>query len=259
MKNRLLFRYTLAVSGIFLIILLAGYFAGYRLGSGLMLTKEQNIIITDIPNSAQIFTDYSLHTGAKNNEISIPLLPGNHTIIVSAKGYWPWKYLVTVPENKSITMRAFLIPQVPKGKILSGSNSLQAEKKITAIKLPNYTHPLKLTDECMSLAVSGNQVIATPFPSTSSCTPPLYLCLNDKCTPTIVFSSAGKITRLISYPGRTDAILIKINNTIYAISIDPRSPRTFAPLLKGISPMFALGKNKTLLVQDEKTIYRLTL
>jgi len=259
MKNRLLFRYTIATSGILLLVLFAGYSAGYRLGAGLVLTREQNVIITNIPNDAKIFSHYALHTGIRNNTISISLIPGNHTILASAKGYWPWKYMVTVPENKSVTVRAFLIPQVPKGKILSGTKRLQAKKKIASVVLPTSTQPLKLTNECLSLSVSSNQVIATPFPRSSSCTPPPYLCLDNTCSPTIVFSSEKKIARLISYPGRDDAILIEIGNTIYALSIDPRSPRTFAPLLKGISPMIAQGKDGTLLVQDEKTIYQLTL
>ncbi len=259
MKNRLLFQYTIAISGIFLLILFAGYSTGYRLGAGLVLTREQNVIITDIPNNAKIFSDYALHTDVRNNTISISLIPGNHTLLVSAKGYWPWKYMVTIPNNKSITVRAFLIPQVPKGEILSGTKRLQAKKEITNIILPTPAHPLKLTPKCLSLAVSGNQVVATPFLHSSACTPPPYLCLDNTCSPTIIFSSAKKITSLISYPGRDDAILIGIGNTIYALSIDPRSPRTFAPLIRGVSPMITQGKYDTLLVQDEKTIYQLTL
>ncbi|HEC94066.1 MAG TPA: hypothetical protein ENI56_01685 [Candidatus Kaiserbacteria bacterium] len=259
MKNRLLFRYTIAISGLFMLILFAGYTAGYRLGAGLVLTREQEVIITNIPNDAKIFSDYALRTGILNNTISISLIPGNHMLLASAKGYWPWKYMVTVPESKSITVRAFLIPRVPKGKILNGNERLLAKKKIASVVLPTPAQPLTFTNECMSLATSGNQVIATPLPPSSSCTPPPYLCSKNTCSPTIIFSSAKKITGLIPYPGRDDAILIEIGNTIYALSIDPRAPRTFAPLLKGISPRMAQGKDNTLFVQDEKTIYQLTL
>ncbi len=259
MKNRLLFRYTIAISGLFVLVLFIGYASGYRLGAGLVLTREQQVIITDIPNDARVFSDYALHTNIRNHTISISLVPGNHMLLASAKGYWPWKYLVSVPEDKSITIRAFLIPHVPKGKILSGTERLRAKEKIAEVVLPTSTQPLTFTKKCMSLAISGNQVIATPFSHPSSCTPPQYLCSENTCSPTIIFSSPKKITRLIPYPGRDDAILIEIGNTIYALSIDPRAPRTFAPLLKGISPLIAQGKNNTLLVQDERTIYQLTL
>ncbi len=259
MKNRLLFRYTIIISGLFLLILFVGYTSGYRLGPGLVLTKEQQVILTGIPNDASVFSDYALDKNIRNNTIIISLVPGNHTLLVSAKGYWPWKYMVTVPENKSVTVRAFLIPRIPKGKILSGTERATAEKKLKASVSLNNNKRLLLADACMSLSVSNNQIIATPLSGSVSCTPPPYLCLNNTCAPTIIFSSRNKIIQFMTYPGRNDAILLEIGNTVYALSIDPRSPRTFAPLLKGIKPVIAPGKNNTLLVQDEKTVYQLTL
>lgn len=259
MKNRLLFRYTIIISGLFLLLLFVGYASGYRLGPGLVLTKEQQVIITNIPNDAKVFSDLAPRKNVQNNIITISLIPGNHTLLVSAKGYWPWKYMVNVPENRSVTVRAFLIPQIPKGVLLSGSKRKVAEKKIKASVLTSKNKPLLFANICMSLSVSNNQVIATPLTTSSSCTPPPYLCLNDTCAPIIIFSSGKKISRLMKYPGRNDAILLEINNTIYALSIDPRSPRTFAPLLKGIHPIIAPGVGNNLLIQDENTVYQLTL
>ncbi len=259
MKNRLLFHYTIIMSGLFLLLLFGAYASGYRLGPGLVLTKEQQITIVGIPNNASVFSDYALHKNIKNNKIVISLIPGNHTLLVSAKGYWPWKYMVTIPENKSISVRAFLIPRVQKGKILTGVEKANAEKKIKMSITTSVDGPLHLTNVCMTLSISNNQVIATPISDSSSCTPPPYLCSGNTCAPTIIFSSGKKISRLMVYPERNDAILVEIANTVYALSIDPRAPRTFAPLLKGIHPIIAQGKGSTLLVQDEKTVYQLTL
>ena len=259
MKNHLLFRYTIIISGLFLLLLFGAYASGYRLGPGLVLTKERQVTIIGIPNNASVFSDYALHKNIKDNRIVISLIPGNHTLLVSAKGYWPWKYMVTIPENKSITIHAFLIPQIPKGKILNGLEKVSAKKKIKEYVSLNTSKPLLFTDTCTSLSVSNNQVIATPLSNSPSCTPPPYLCIDNTCVPTIIFSSSKKISQLMAYPGREDAILIEIGNTVYALSIDPRSPRTFAPLLKGIHPIIAAGKGNTLLVQDEKTVYQLTL
>ncbi len=259
MKNRLLFNYVIAASVLFLLLLTGMYMSGYRIGPGLVLTKEQQIIITNLPNNAQVFLDYAPRGIAHNHTLTLSLVPGNHTILASAKTYWPWKHFIVVPENKSITVRAFLIPQVPKGIILTSIKKDNAEKKIDATVLPNNTHPLNFINKCISLTVSRNQIIATPIEKSSSCTPPSYLCIDNTCKPTVVFSSAQKISGVIPYPGRNDAIIISIGKNIYALSIDPRSPRTFAPLLKGIAPKIASGENETLLVRDEKTVYQLTL
>lgn len=248
-------------SVVFLILLGVGYFSGYRIGPGITLVKTHTLTITNLPNGATVFTDYATRGTTSTSTMKVSLVPGTHTVLISANDYWPFSTIVTVPENANATVRVFMVPKTVAGTILHGKEASAAKKLVAKQTLPTAKDPLIMGNGCALISVTAmRQIIATPT-TTPSCTPPPFLCIdsNGKCATTIIFSPTQKPTDVLPYPGRQDALLISIGKTIYAFSLDPRNQPHGVPVLSGISPRMALTAKGTVVVVDQSTAYQLTL
>jgi len=235
------------------------YATGYRIGPNISLVKTHTLTITDIPKGASIFADYVLRSKSTRNTASISLVPGMHTILVSAQNYSPWASLVAVPESTNVTVRAIMIPKAVSGTLLSGSAARKARAFIKRTVLPTIKNPLVLAGGCALVSVSANyEIIATPT-TTPTCTPPPYFCIDNTCTKTVVFPPEAKLSALVTYPNRNDALLAVIGKNIFAISLDPRAPRTFVSILHGIAPHMAQLPDGAVVVYDQSAVYSLSL
>ncbi|HQU08073.1 MAG: hypothetical protein B7X04_03610 [Parcubacteria group bacterium 21-54-25] len=257
--QRYLFPGVIITSVALVVLLGVGYMMGYRLGPGITLVKTHTLTITDLPVNATVFTDYTSRGTTATSTMTANLIPGTHTLLASATGYWPWSTIVTVPDNKNVVANAFLVPKITNGTLLSGSAAQAARTLVAHQTLPTAAHPLLMADGCALVSVTDiNQIVAVPT-TTPSCTPPPYLCIGGTCATTVILSPVAQPTAVVPYPGRQDALLIGIDKTIYALSLDPRSPRTFAPILRGIAPRIAVQPDGTVVVVDQSTVYQLTL
>ncbi len=256
--HRYLFWGIVSLSVVFLLALGTGYALGYRIGPGITLVKVRSLTITHLVPGATVFIDRSSRGTAATSTMTLALVPGHHAVLISAPNTWPFSTIVTIPENKNATLAAFLIPHTPNGTLLEGPAAKTARAAVAHTALPTITHPLVMENGCALVSVNtANQIIAAPT-TTPACTPPPFLCLDNSCAPTIVFSPKEKPTAVLPYPGRQDALLVGIGKVIYALSLDPRSPQTFAPLLQGISPRIATDTQGTVVV-DQSAAYKLTL
>ena len=254
-----LFLGVILASAVFVLLLGGGYLMGYRVGPGITLVKTHLLTITNLPRGASVFTDYAPRGTSEASTMHITLVPGQHTVLISAKGYWPWDHVVTVPNNTNATVHALMVPKVTSGTLLSGAKAKAARERVAAQTLPSATKPLVLENGCALISLTDtNQIIATPT-TTPSCTPPPFLCVGGTCAPTVILSPVKKPTTIVPYPHREDALLIAIGKTVYALSLDPRTPRTFAPVLKGIAPQLTTEQNGTVVVVDKSAAYRLAL
>ncbi|HFC10888.1 MAG TPA: hypothetical protein ENJ75_01695 [Candidatus Kaiserbacteria bacterium] len=253
------------VATAFVIIVLAiisfiGYNAGYRIGPNISLVKTRSLTITNLPEHSHIFTDYAPRGESIKSTLSIPLVPGTHMVLVTSQNYFPWTTLVTIPDNKNIKVRALLVPKAVSGTLLKGSEAKTALSYIENQTLPTIDKPLTLANGCalVSLSKDKRTIIATPT-TTPSCTPPVYLCASGTCAPTIIYSPKIPPTAILAYPKHTDAFLVLVGKNLYALSLDPRSPRTFARVLHGISPKVASEKDGTVVVSDQSSVYTISL
>ena len=64
---------------------------------------------------------------------------------------------------------------------------------------------------------------------------------------------------MLPYPGRQDALLVGLNNVLYAIELDPRSPQFFAPVLTATNPVFGLLSDGTLVVKNDSAVFTIKL
>lgn len=257
--QRYIFWGVIILSTVFISLLGIGYMTGYRLGPGITLVRVHELHITNLPVGANVFTDYASRGFSATTTMNIVLVPGAHDVIVSKKGFWPWRTIATIPEDKDATVRALLIPKIVTGTLLQGTEAKVAGALAKETTRPSVQNPLVLENGCALVSVSDtNKIIATPV-TTSTCTPPRFLCVGNTCAPTVIFSPVSKPTSVVSYPGRKDALLVGIGKIVYALSIDPRNPRTFAPILHGIAPRLVVMPSGMVVVVDQSAVYQLAL
>lgn len=234
------------------------YAQGYRIGPNISLVKTRTLTITDLPKGASIFVDYAPRGESNGSTMQIALVPGTHTLLVSAQNYSPWAKIVTLPENTNGTVRALMVPKALSGTLLSGAAAKKAREIIAHATLPTKKDPLVLAGGCALVSVSANEIIATPV-TTATCTPPPYFCVKSSCAQTIILSPKQTLSALVTYPHRHDALVALIGKNIYAFSLDPRAPRTFVSILHGIAPKMGVRADGTVVVADQSSVYTLSL
>ncbi len=236
------------------------YIAGYRIGPSITLIKTRTLTVTGLSDGAAVFADYAPRGESKGNTLSIELVPGPHTILVTAQNYAAWTGLVTVPKGTDSSIAALLVPKAVSGTLLSGEAAHAARTLIDHATLPTEAQPLSMANGCALVFVSAenNTVVAAPT-TTPACTPPSYLCASGTCEKTLIFTPPSRPSALFAYPGRQDALLVLIGQDLYALSLDPREPRTFTRVLHGIDPRAAVEPDGTIVVADQSSVYTLSL
>jgi hypothetical protein len=233
------------------------YVAGFRVTAGLTLVRVGTLEIDGLPRDAMVYVDYGQRGTSSTGIMRIPLMPGNHTVIVSENGANPWETIVPIAANQTAATSPILIPVKPGIMPLAAADAKAAAAALAGAKIPSAMDPL--TVGCSSLAVDSNRVIASTATSTPDCATPAYLCAAGSCAPTIVYSPVARIRAIAPYPGHTDAILVVAGDTLYALGLDPRTPQAFAPLLSAPGVMIAALPSGGIVVRNTSGTYALSL
>jgi hypothetical protein len=242
---------------LFIAVLAGGYLAGYRPGPGLTIVRVGMVSFADLPKGTNVYADQAPHGTAKNGgTLAIDLVPGNHTLIVSAPDMEPWVGIVSVKSNQTADISPIFVPSAPHPKLLSGTDKTDAIKAFGSVTVPSEAAPLRMG--CTDVYVSGNRVVTAPATTTPDCTAPDYLCSEGSCAPTISYAPTAPVRSVIPFPNRTDAVIIATGEWVYAISLDPRSPQFFAPVLQGTLPTLAPVSTTTFNVSDAGSYYSVT-
>jgi hypothetical protein len=245
-----------AITAIFVAFGVA-YVAGFRISTGFTLVRVGTLEIGGLPRDATVYVDYGQRGTSSTGVMRIPLVPGNHTIIVSENGANPWETIASVATNQTTTVNPILIPVKPGIAPLSADDAKAASAAFAAARVPSAMNPLDIG--CSLITVDSNRIIASAATSTPNCTTPAYLCAAGSCAPTIVYSPIAAVRAVAAYPGRTDAILVVAGDTLYALGLDPRTPQAFAPLLSAPGVMMAALPNGSVVVRNASGTYGLSL
>ena len=223
---------------LFVIALLLGYGAGFRPGPGLTIVRVGTLTVTDLPAGTTVFTDMASRGVSNGGPFNVPLVPGTHTVIVSAPGDEPFERTVTITSNEATEVSAILVPQKPLPTILDGAEAAAAQALIAKSVLPTQGAPLSVG--CADVYVLDNRVVAAPATTTPGCaTPPDYMCTNGSCAPTLVYAPTTPIHDVVHFPGRTDAVIVATGPSVNVVGLDPRYPQYFAPVVKSMNPLIA--------------------
>ena len=253
-------KYLLLIIAVVIVLILGiTYALGFRVGPGLKIERVGTLIITGLPVNATVYVDNVLRsTITKPGNTKNELVAGSHTIIVSAPGDYPWSTIVSVTSRKTTTVNPIFVGMQPVATVLTGTDRDAALAAIASTSLPTLDHPIYLANGCAVVYVSNNQIIADAT-TTPGCTPPPYLCDNGTCSPTIIYSPIPKLSAVIKFPHRQDALVFEFGNVVLAIALDPRSPQFFAPVLTATAPVMGALPDGTLVIHNGNSVFKIAL
>lgn len=239
-------------------ILGIAYAAGVRVGPGLTLTLAETLTVTGVPNGAEIVLDQNRVHVVKGNQAMLRVAPGTHTVFVEIEGYEPWDELFVMEKDKSVTLRPILVPSTSVKHALTEEEIATAQGAFTSYTLPTSEAPLSLAGGCIEVYTLENRVLARAS-TRLGCDVPQYLCEQESCSPTIVFSAPQSIRSVFALPGREDALVVSARNSVYVAELDPREPRLLTPLYRGTFPIALPFHEGFVLVSDEGDHFLLPL
>jgi hypothetical protein len=251
----------LIIAIVFLLLLAIPYALGYRIGPGVKLERVGTLDLTGLPKGASVYVDQTLEkTTTKSGDLKDELVGGSHSIIVSVPGDYPWNTIVTITSRKTTTVNPIFVGESPIATLLTGTDRDAALAGIASTTLPTEARPLLLANGCATVYVSNNQILAEATTSASCAAAPSYLCDNTgACSPTIIFSPVSPLKIVAKYPYRQDALVVQLDNVLYAIALDPRSPQFFAPILTATQPIIGTLPDGTIVVHNGNSVFRITL
>lgn len=154
----------------------------------------------------------------KENNSFLKISQGNHTIILSKDGFWPWVTDVNIIRKQTLKIYPFFIPQNTGGFIISETD-------------PEYQNILSLFNTKTRIDWKKNEN-----------------------TPEMILNFEKEIRASDFYKNRDGVIIIAIQNGIFALEINSGSIPNFQPIYKGVEPTFVKKDNDSLYVKDGKIL-----
>lgn len=232
---------------------LIAFMAGWRMTpSGPVLVGS--LVVTDLPDKTFVYVDEASRIAAADGVAHLDLVPGHHSIIVASEGMQPWNEIVTLESGVELRVRPILVNDTPTKKILEGTERSEAASLMLRLPLPTKEEPLKLEGSCVYVYVNGRNIVADAAPD---CYVP-YLCDSGSCETTIVATATDDLHAVMALPGYDNALAIAAGNLLYALEIDPRTPRFYAPLFRGTALRAAPWSVGTLVASDGQKAYVIT-
>lgn len=258
---------TMFVVGIPILIF---YSAGYTLDEAFSLSIRGGIYVFVPEPDTSVFVGNELKkvTGFFQREVLVKnLRPDQYLVLVANDTFWPWAKFVDVERGEVEPLFPLLVPKVIASlEVPETSSRYEAinelfEEEMTATTTTSLAItkiPESLTRRRVKIWLDGNKIFAEWQGSNESAAK--YFCDHGGvCTnPVLVFESSSDIGDFSFYPDRNDAILISLNNGIYAVEIDGRQYQNFYPIYRGQSPEFRLS-GSVMYVKDGELLSELSL
>ncbi len=247
----------------FLLVFLVGfpilvfYSNGYTFDTTLGLTIRGGVyVFTPEPNTAvYIGNELKSQSGFLKREVLVNnLKPDQYLVLAANEAFWPWAKIIQVKAGEVEALYPLLVPKVivadeittpaSRKEILTlfASSTVPSSLKINKTASAT-TSPEVLTYKKVEIWRTGNTIYAQWTGSEDSA--PKYFCTVISCTdPVLVFESFVPIRSFDFYPSRSDAIMLALDNGVYAVEIDRRPYQNFYPIYRGQQPDFRVSDNR---------------
>lgn len=218
-------------------------------------------VTVTVPEGTTVFVDNNEEIASTNTATeSLRLKSGEHTIIVSKEGFWPWAKVVNVQTNEETALSPFMVGHTADGTFIDEANpeydALIAQTD--AVIAPKETARLASPAATVEVWVEDNAIFAEWVGGDSL---PRYFCdESNTCNNTIeVFSSSEPIKNVAFYKDRNDVLLVAVDTAINVIEIDKKEFQNIQPLYQGISPTFVVTEGGSVILRDQDAIMEVAL
>lgn len=241
------------------------YSAGYSVDKTLGLSIRGGIYVSTPEPNTSVFVGNELKSvsGFFKREILVgKLKPGQYLVLAANDDFWPWAKLVEVEHGEVESLFPLLVPKVIQAEEIEKTDSTLREnamyKAIQNLFVKTATSTLKtknvkiwLNDGAIYGKWTGDNGAA-----------PKYYCGNrnndvgpNNCAgEVLIFQSVVPIRTFDFYPSRDDAIILTLDDGVYAVEIDRRTYQNFYPLYRGQMPDFRVSRNQVYIKDGDKLL-----
>ncbi len=211
-------------------------FASNFVVDGEFIIRGGTVVVEGAPQGTQVLIDSTLRGKVKEDgTLTIKKIArGEHTLIATKGGYWPWLRTLEVKSGEKIRIAPLLIPQEVIAKVVDSAPALL-----------NFSNT-RVQAESMNIWAEGAGIY---MQATSTSAEPIA-----------VFTAEYPVRTLAIYPDRTDTLIVAAGDLIFALDIDSGDTRNFLPMYKGTAPEFAIDAERgTIFIKDEEKILELQI
>jgi|CXWK01.1.fsa_nt_gi hypothetical protein len=271
-KKRLIIFFSFILVFVIGFPLLVFYSAGYSLDNPFGFSARGGIYVFTPEPDTSVFIGNEIKnvTGFFNKEtLDDRLKPGPYLVLTANDLYWPWAKRVEVTKGEVEALFPLMVlKEIPATEIFktdsdyadvtklfsrtATSTALAARKATTTTALP-----IELERRRVSIWLDGDMLFSRWNGDPGAA--PAYFCLRGGCiNPVQVFRAYVPVRSFDFYPLRDDAVLLALDNAIYAVEIDSRLYQNFYPIYRGVAPDFRVDGGD-IFVKDAGKFYQLDL
>lgn len=252
--------------------ILVFYSAGYTFDdtfsfSGLSIRGGIYVFTPEQGTSVFVGNELKNTSGFFKKEILVDhLKPGQYLVLAANDLYWPWAKFVNVERGEVEALFPLMVPKdIPATEVLKTDSDYKDAQALflvsatsTAMKVQkSTTTPVQLIRRKVHIWLDGNTIMGQWTGDQEAA--PKYFCLQGSCmSPVQVFKSFVAVRSFDFYPVRDDAIILALDNGIYAMEIDSRMYQNFYPIYRGKTPDFRVD-GSDVYVKDDGKIFLLDL
>jgi hypothetical protein len=265
--------------------ILVFYSAGYTLDETFGLSRRGGIYVFTPEPDTSVFVGNELKntSGFFNKEVLVDgLKPDQYLVLAANELYWPWAKLVQVEKGEVEALMPLMVPKVVpaleikktdsdyKDVLELFSETATSTEFVRNVRLGIATSTQATTTQMLTrrnvrIWLDGGEFYglwlggANGAPK-SFCTETVSADLKIKncSSPIQIFHPSGSVRNFDFYPLRNDAIMLALDNGIYAVEIDRRTYQNFYPVYRGKNPDFRVDRDDVY-IRDEGKIFVLDL
>lgn len=213
---------------------------------------------------SQILIDNEVRgvTKKADETLTFRLAPGEHEIIISRDGHWPWFKNINVVKNESLAFTSFTVPTdsnpgvVPEGQ----GEYTRIATAFRTLKVPTRENPSLASDQKTAMWVNpdNNGVYVEWLDGEESL--PEHFCELGPCdTFFLFFNAQTEIYNASFLKGRNDTAIIATGAGVYLIEITKMPFQNFQPLYVGTKPQFDKRDESSIYIYDNKKLMVVSL
>ena len=218
-------------------------------------------LTAQIRGSKMALDQIAEYTTAKDNDsyTATNLENRPYQFAVVKDGYWPWAKTYTPNEQEEVTFNTFSVLITPKKEDASPDDELYKEYKpqFDALQVATEKNKLVSKNGTMSIWAETNNIYAEWLGEASST--PSYFCYKGGCdTQTDVIHLQYRVRSLAFLDDFNNVIVFADDQGIYVLEIEKSGQQNFQPIFKTPSPQFILTGPRTMMVESNSNIFRIS-
>lgn len=170
---------------------------------------------------------------------------GQHRVLVSKFGYWPWGKLIEVADGKTSSFTPLILKKilesedVPEYLPLESDSVLNPRYSELYSAIENAPQESTSYDTRVDLTSSETNIIAT-WTGTEDYIPD-YFCIADICYMEYeILQTPQSITHAEFFPLSKEHVIFASKNSIFMIELDQNGTQNIQPVFIGVEPHFTI-------------------